>query len=434
MIEGGLPLRGTLEINGAKNAALPMLAAVLLTDEPVTFHRVPDLSDIRTMLRLLEELGVRVTRKGSSVKLKVERTTAFTAPYELVSTMRASFCVLGPLAARRKRARISLPGGCVIGVRPVDLHLKGLRALGARVAVEHGYVEVSSPRLTGAKMFLGGSFGSSVTGTANILMAAVLAEGTTVIEGAAVEPEVVELARLLRTMGAKIEGIGSHRLLIEGVRELSGTEWTVIPDRVEAGTFMAAAAIAGGDVTFTHIEPDHLTSVIEVLQNLGVHVESTANTVRIASEGAARFKPVDLTTLPYPGFPTDLQAQFVALMTVGDGISIVTEKVYPDRFMHISELCRMGARIRKEGSSIIIQGVPELHGAPIMASDIRASAALVVAALRAKGASEIRRVYHIDRGYERIEKRLGSLGARIRRTADKAENALTSASRWAAAF
>jgi UDP-N-acetylglucosamine 1-carboxyvinyltransferase len=430
LIEGGQPLRGTLPINGAKNAALPMMAAALLTDEPVTLHAVPDLSDIRTMIRLLEELGVKVTRRGATLRLKVEKNGAYTAPYELVSTMRASFCVLGPLTARRRRARVSLPGGCVIGVRPVDLHLKGLRALGARVATEHGNVEVAAPKLTGARIYLGGAFGSSVTGTANVLMAAVLAEGTTVIESAAVEPEVVALTRMLTGMGARIEGTGTHRLVVRGVKELGGTEQTVIPDRIEAGTFMAAAAVTGGDATFTHVDTEHMTAVLETFEALGVHVERFDHSVRVVSNGM--FRPTDLTTLPYPGFPTDLQAQFVAMLTLADGISIVTEKIYPDRFMHVAELGRMGARIRKEGPSIIVHGVPELHGAPVMASDIRASAALVVAALRAKGTTEIQRVYHIDRGYEKIDARLESLGARVQRAREKKSVVLSKTSRWAA--
>jgi UDP-N-acetylglucosamine 1-carboxyvinyltransferase len=310
-----------------------------------------------------------------------------------------------------------MPGGCVIGVRPIDLHIKGLRALGAQVTIEHGYVDVSSPKLVGARIFLGGAFGSSVTGTANILMAAVLADGKTIIESAAVEPEVVELEKLLAAMGAKIDGIGSHRLVIEGVRELHGAEWNVIPDRVEAGTLMAAAAITGGDVTFTNVESDHMTAMLETFQTMGVHVETFDHSARVVSNGM--FRPIDLTTLPYPGFPTDLQAQFMAILAVADGISVVTEKIYPDRFIHVAELGRMGAQMRKEGPSVIVHGTPQLFGAPVMASDIRASAALLVAAMRARGVTEINRVYHIDRGYEKIEKRLASVGARIKRVADK---------------
>ncbi|MCX5676306.1 MAG: UDP-N-acetylglucosamine 1-carboxyvinyltransferase, partial [Planctomycetota bacterium] len=328
-------------------------------------------------------------------------------------TMRAGICVLGPLVARRGKAEVSLPGGCAIGDRPVDLHLKGLRALGARLDVRHGYVVGASKRLRGAEMYLGGPFGSSVTGTANVLMAAVLARGTTVIDCAACEPEVQDLARLLVKMGADIQGIGSPRLLIEGVERLSGAEHTVIPDRIEAGTFLVAAAATGGDVTVEGARWNDLFSLVHLLREAGAEVEHFDDTVHIRAP--RRLRSVDVTTLPFPGFPTDLQAQTMAMLTVADGISVVTEKIYPDRFRHVAELTRMGAAIRKEGPAAVVHGPQKLSGAHVMASDLRASAALVIAALVAEGKTVIHRVYHLDRGYERLEKKLNRLGARIRR-------------------
>jgi UDP-N-acetylglucosamine 1-carboxyvinyltransferase len=339
------------------------------------------------------------------------------ARYELVKTMRASFCVLGPLLAKRKKAKVSLPGGCVIGVRPVDLHLKGLSALGAELRISGGYIDATGKKLSGARIYLGGPFGSSVTGTANVMMAAVLAKGKTVIENAACEPEVQELAHLLNKMGAKIEGIGQHRLIIEGVDSLGGAEHEIIPDRIEAGTFMVASAITEGDVILENVLVEQMSSTIETLLATGAEIETEDTRLRVA--GRRPIKPVDITTLPYPGFPTDLQAQFMALLCLADGISIITEKIYPDRFMHISELARMGARIRKEANSAIIQGVDNLYGAPVMASDLRASAALILAGLAARETTEVLRVYHIDRGYEMIEKKLRDLGAQIERRVDK---------------
>lgn len=429
MIEGGRPLSGAIACQGAKNAALPMMAAALLTDEPVTLAGVPDLADVRTMVTILESLGVQAVREGSTLTLRTVDARPFTAPYELVSTMRASFCVLGPLLARRRRAEVALPGGCVIGVRPVDLHVKGLAQLGAGLTVERGFVVGHAPALHGARVYLGGAFGSTVTGTANVLMAATLAKGTTIIENAACEPEIEELGRMLQAMGAKIEGVGTHRLIINGVGGLKGAMWNVIPDRIEAGTFMAAAAITGGDVTVTNVRPDHLTAVFEVMREMGIRLEILESSVRVTSNGM--FHPVEITTLPYPGFPTDVQAQFMAILTVADGISVVTEKIYPDRFMHVAEFGRMGARIRKEGPMAIVHGVRELRGAPVMASDIRASAGLVVAGLRAVDPTEIQRVYHIDRGYEKIEERLTGIGARIQRVGEEKKKART---RWAAAL
>ncbi|MHC4606247.1 MAG: UDP-N-acetylglucosamine 1-carboxyvinyltransferase [Planctomycetota bacterium] len=417
LIEGGRPLSGRIRIHGSKNATLPMMAASLLTDQPVILHNVPKLSDIDLMCEILGTLGVESTRKDGTLTLQTTDESNSVAEYDLVSRMRASVCALGPLVGRRGYAKVSLPGGCVIGTRPIDLHLKGLASLGTQIRTESGYVIAKAPRLTGSTMYLGGAFGSSVTGTANVLMAAVLAEGTTQIEHAACEPEVQELARMLQHMGARIEGVGTHRLVVQGVRELGGTEHTVIPDRMEAGTFMIAAAVSGGDVTLENVRGEDMIAVLETLDKSGVHIDLGSFTCRIVSNGM--FRPVDIVTLPYPGFPTDLQAQTMAMLTLADGISVVTEKVYPDRFMHVAELARMGAELRKQGNAVVIKGVKKLHGAPVMASDLRASAALVIAGLAASGTTEITRVYHIDRGYQNIEKRLNALGARIRRVLDK---------------
>jgi UDP-N-acetylglucosamine 1-carboxyvinyltransferase len=423
VIEGGRPLRGSVEVRGSKNAALPMMAASLLLSEgKLVLRRVPDLRDIKTMVAVLQQLGVRVDRRGDEMTLQVLSEKNCRAPYELVSRMRASVCVLGPLVGKRRRAEVSMPGGCAIGDRPIDLHLKGLAALGASVAVEHGYVIATARRLQGASMYLGGPFGSTVTGTENVLMAAVLAPGTTVIECAACEPEVQELARLLVRMGARIEGIGSPRLTVHGVRKLHGAVWDVIPDRIEAGTFMAAAAMTGGDVSIERCNPDHLMCVIECMRQAGVHIETGPDWIRVIGNGL--FRPVSVATLPYPGFPTDMQAQFMALMTRGEGISIITERIYPERFNHVPELGRMGANIRREGPSAIVIGAPkELSGAPVMASDLRAGAGLLVAALAARGQTLLQRVYHLDRGYDQIEKRLAALGARIKRVDLKPEAA-----------
>jgi len=418
IVQGGLPLEGRIRVQGAKNAALPMMAAALLADDgPLVLRNVPRLRDIDSMGAILEALGVSVARRGDRLIMEIVDETPFTASYELVSMMRASFCVLGPLLGRRRRAKVSLPGGCVIGVRPVDLHLKGLRALGAEVSVENGYVVAEAPRLRGHQIFLGGPFGSTVTGTANVLMAAVRAKGTTIIDYAACEPEVQDLCVLLNKMGAKISGIGSPRLVIEGVESMHGTEHTVLPDRIEAGTFIAAGAVCGGDLTVDPVRPDHLGAVLETLKQIGVDLHVGANSVRV--RGKRRYGAADLTTLPYPGFPTDLQAQIMTVLTLSDGISVIQEKIYPDRFMHVAELCRLGANIRKEGSSAIVLGVAGLHGAQVMASDLRASAALLVAGLAAEGATEIRRVYHIDRGYDRVEERLNAVGARVERVVDQ---------------
>lgn len=414
LIQGGIPLSGAVRAGGAKNAALPVLFATILTRGISVIRRVPRLMDVESTLRMLRELGMRAERRpDGAVEVEEEDADSSKAPYDLLRKMRASICALGPLLARRGRATVSQPGGCVIGVRPINLHLKGLGALGARLVGEHGYIEASAERLTGAEIYLGGPYGSTVLGTANVLMAATLAEGRTVIHHAACEPEIEDLARFLCACGARIRGAGTPRVEVEGVEELRGVEYEIIPDRIEAATFLIAGAMAGGDVKVEGARSDHLMAVIDMLRSAGMRVTYGEDWVRIRSTG--RIRPVDVTTYPYPGFPTDLQAQAMALLTLADGISVITEKVYPDRFIHIAELNRMGARIRKEGPVAIISGVPQLHGAQVMASDLRASASLVIAGLVATGLTEVNRIYHIDRGYERIEEKLRGLGALIRR-------------------
>ena len=418
LVTGGQKLSGEVTISGSKNAALPILAATILAEGKNVIKSVPDLRDVTTMMQILRELGVKVTRQSNGdIETEVQDESKSTAPYELVKTMRASICVLGPLLAKRKTARVSLPGGCVIGVRPIDLHRKGLTALGAELVEEHGYIVGKAAKLTGREIFLGGAFGSSVTGTTNILMAATLAEGQTIIENAACEPEVQDLANFLAKMGAKINGIGTHRLIIDGVKSLKGTTHTVIPDRIEAGTFIMASAITGSQITIKNCRLEHLSGVIDKTKEVGVSIVKTGeHTCQIYR--TQDLKPVDISTLPYPGFPTDMQAQLMAVLSLANGISVVTEKIYPDRFMHVAELNRLGAHIRKEGPYAIISGVKKLSGAPVMASDLRASAALVLAGLAAEGTTEIQRVYHIDRGYEQIEKKLKKLGADIKRVKD----------------
>jgi UDP-N-acetylglucosamine 1-carboxyvinyltransferase len=417
VIEGGVPLRGEVAVSGAKNAALPILAATLLAEGPCRLEGVPDLQDIRTMLAILSGLGVAWERReDGTLVTEVVDEAPVRAPYDLVKTMRASICVLGPMVGRRRRAEVSFPGGCVIGPRPVDLHLAGLRALGADLRVEGGYIRAEAPDLRGAgEIYLGGPFGPTVTGTANVLSAAVRAPGTTIIQSAACEPEIVDLARFLVAMGARIEGIGSPTLLVHGVERLRGTRWRVIADRIEAGTLLCAGAMTGGDVTVRGADPTAMTAPLTLLARMGVEVDRGADgSLRV--RGGGRPRPVDVVTLPYPGFPTDLQAQFMALLCVAAGNSFVTEKIYPERFIHVPELQRMGASIRKEGPSAIVSGVEGLSGCPVMASDLRASAALVVAGLAARGTTVVERVYHIDRGYERIEAKLRALGARIERS------------------
>jgi len=493
-IQGGRPLRGTVRINGSKNAALPLMAAALLTTEPVTFHGIPGLSDIKSMKRLLSSLGLAFNKAGTTAPAPTNTSAAPTKPtdsvggpppspsgakpdpryaglteliknrpaasvtatasaptptpvptadaatsdvdehhasvcittvdadltlahYDIVRTMRAGICVLGPLLAARGEARVSLPGGCAIGDRPVDLHLRGLRALGADITLDQGYIIAKAPaggRLKGATIFLGGPNGSTALGTANVLSAAVLAEGTTVIESAACEPEIKDLADLLIKMGARISGAGTPRVTIEGVESLHGAEHNVLPDRIEAGTYVMAAAITGGDVTLENYPFDTLLATHDRLSEMGISLEDCGDsTVRVRTPRV--FNAVQVVTQPHPGFPTDHQAQLMALLTLAEGNSIVTEKIFPDRFLHVAELSRMGANITRVGNSAVITGVRQLFGAPVMASDLRASAGLVIAALAARGKTTINRVYHLDRGYQQMEKTLQSLGADIER-------------------
>ena len=412
LVHGGRRLSGTVRISGSKNSALPILAAALLTKEPCVISRVPDLSDIHYMLTILSELGCDVERASGVVKIQAESVVT-EAPYDIVRKMRASVCILGPLLGREKQATVSLPGGCIIGDRPIDLHLRGFEALGAAVLVQAGNVKVLAPALRGATIPLRGKFGSTVLGTDNVMMAAVLAEGTTVIDGAAEEPEVVDLANFLNAMGAKIEGAGSRRIIIEGVKELHGAEHKVIPDRIEAGTFLVAAAICGNGVTLTRVDPAHLKAVIDPLTLAGFSIETGKDRITI-KPGSTR-RALTLDTSPYPGFPTDMQAQMCAILATTDGISVITENVFPQRYMHVAELKRMGAKIELNGATAVINGIDRLSGAPVMASDLRASAALVLAGLSAEGTTEINRVYHIDRGYESIDEKLNSLGAEIER-------------------
>ncbi len=413
LVHGGHPLSGSIKISGSKNSALPIIAATLLTRDPCVLHRVPDLSDTNYMLQILMHLGAEVERASGTVTVKAEKVESI-APYEIVRKMRASVCVLGPLLGRCKEATVSLPGGCVIGDRPIDLHLKGFEALGAAVRVEAGNVKVFAPKLAGAIVSLRGKFGPTVLGTDNVMMAAVLADGTTVIDGAAAEPEVCDLADFLNKMGAKIEGAGTRRIIIEGVQELHGAEHTVIPDRIETGTFLVAGAVCGKGITLNRVVPEHVSSVTTALSEAGYKVSSTKDSISVSPNGSAA-KALELVTEPYPGFPTDMQAQMCALLSTTEGISTITENVFPQRYMHIAELKRMGAQVQIEGATAIIQGVEKLFGAPVMASDLRASAALVLAGLKADGVTEVRRVYHIDRGYEHLDEKLSELGAHIER-------------------
>jgi UDP-N-acetylglucosamine 1-carboxyvinyltransferase len=412
LIHGGRPLSGSIKVSGSKNSSLPILAATLLTGEQCVVHGVPDLSDTHYMLQILAHLGAQVERASGTVSVTAEKVQS-AAPYDVVRKMRASVCVLGPLLGRCKEATVSLPGGCVIGDRPIDLHLTGFEALGAAVRVEGGDVKVFAPKLTGAVTNLRGKFGPTVLGTDNVMMAAVLADGVTVIEGAAQEPEVVDLANFLNKMGAKIEGAGTRRVIIEGVPALHGAEHTVIPDRIEAGTFLVAGAICGQGVTVKRVEPEHVRSVTDALARCGFPINIADHSISISPNGEA--KALELTTEPYPGFPTDMQAQMCALLSTSDGISVVTENIFPQRYMHVAELKRMGAQMQLEGATAVIQGVDRLFGAQVMASDLRASAALVLAGLKADGITEVSRVYHIDRGYEHLDEKLSELGAHIER-------------------
>ena len=420
VVRGGRPLRGRVSVSGAKNAALPIMAAALVSNGTSVLRGVPDLVDVTTLSSVLRSLGMTVERQDDGgLALSTSDEQRCLADYELVRRMRASVCVLGPLLGRRGRACVSLPGGCNIGHRPIDLHLKGLRALGAQITIDRGYVFARADRLIGADIYLGGSFGSTVTGTCNVMCAAVFAKGITTISAAACEPEVVDLGRYLVAMGAKIEGLGTPFLRIEGVEELNAVEYSVIPDRIEAATLLIAGAITGGQLQIDNLEPLHLAGVIDALRMMGVSVEVSGRTAIVTAPD--KLKSLDITALPYPGIPTDVQAQFTALLSIAEGISVVTDKVFPDRFMHIPELMRMGANVRREGASSIISGIQTLSGACVMASDLRASAALLLAGLAADGESVIRRVYHLDRGYERLEQKLNKVGADIVRVPDLPE-------------
>jgi len=414
IISGGAPLKGAVRVSGSKNSCLPILAASILTREKCTIRNVPDLADVRTMCSILKWLGVQVRHDRKAGVIEIEALNPLgVAPYDLVRKMRASVCLLGPLLARLHNCKVSMPGGCVIGNRPIDQHVKGLSRLGAEVLVENGYVHARCHELAGTDVFMGGRFGSTVTGTANVLMAAVLAKGTTVIESAACEPEIEDLAVFLNKMGARVKGAGSPTLEIEGVSELRGADHVVIPDRIEAGTFMIAAALTGGDIEIKGACASHLGAVRDKLEEAGVNVLRNNGTIRVT--GNATRRPLEITTMPYPGFPTDMQAQMCALMSLTPGISVVTEKIYPNRFMHISEMARLGADVVVENSTAIIRGVNRLSGAPVMASDLRASAGLVLAGLAAEGETDIKRIYHLDRGYEHIDQKLRELGASIER-------------------
>lgn len=412
IIEGGKPLKGAIQISGAKNAALPIMAASLLTEEPCVINNVPMLRDVDTMIKILRAMEARVEKRKDSIVISGPCRKA-KAPYRLVSTMRASVCVLGPLVAKKHVAEVSFPGGCIIGPRPIDLHLKAMESLGAEIRIKSGYIMAKAKKLKGAKVYLGGHFGSSVLATANMLMAATLAEGMTVIENAACEPEITDLANFLISMGAKIEGHSTPTIRIKGVRKLRGTNYRIIPDRVEAGTYMVAGAIAGGEVFLKNAKPGDLWAVIDKLRECGVKITELKNGIKIQRRRENSIKPATVTTLPYPGFPTDMQAQIMSFLCLADGISVITEKIYPERFIHVSELGRMGARILLEGPNAIIRGVGNLSGADVMASDLRASAGLVLAGLVAKGRSQIHRIYHLDRGYERLDSKLRDVGARI---------------------
>jgi UDP-N-acetylglucosamine 1-carboxyvinyltransferase len=411
VIEGGAPLSGEVNVSGAKNAALPILTAALLTEEPLTVANVPHLHDVTTMLGLLAQMGVAVSvDEKLGVELTAKHIADPTAPYELVKTMRASVLVLGPLTARCGETRVSLPGGCAIGLRPVDQHIKGLQAMGAELTIDHGYITVRARRLKGARICMDLV---TVTGTENLMMAATLASGTTVIENAAREPEVTDLATCLSAMGARITGAGTDVITIEGVNSLHGARYEVMPDRIETGTFLVAAMATGGSIRLTGARPDILDAVLEKLREAGAHIETGEDWIALKTNGAVN--SVSVRTAPYPAFPTDMQAQFMALNSTARGTALVTETIFENRFMHVQELKRLGANIEVEGNTAVVKGVSHLDGATVMATDLRASASLVLAGLTARGSTTVERVYHLDRGYERIEEKLSRLGARIRR-------------------
>ncbi|MEC7801282.1 MAG: UDP-N-acetylglucosamine 1-carboxyvinyltransferase [Verrucomicrobiota bacterium] len=410
---GGLPLRGEVKVSGSKNSALPLFAASLLTDDETILENVPNLSDINFMAEILTEMGAEVYRIDSnSWKIRPTSIVPY-APYELVRKMRASICLLGPLVARLKKAEIPMPGGCVIGNRPIDLHVRALQGLGADVQLSGGVVKVDGKNIAGNSIFIGGRNGSTVTGTANAIMLAVLTPGHSVLEGSACEPEITDLCNMLVSMGANIEGIGSHLLKINGVKKLHGCTHTVIPDRIEAGTYIIAGAMTGGDMTIDGIEHAHMGSFLDLLRSSGLNFDLKENKIQINKN--SNLNPLEVVTLPFPGFPTDLQAQICALASLTPGLSVITERVYPSRFMHVPELLRMGAHISLEGSSAIIRGSKKLTGAPVMASDLRASAALILAGLAATGETWVQRIYHLDRGYENFEQKLSRLGANVER-------------------
>ncbi len=414
IITGGRRLTGEVAISGAKNAALPILCAALLTREPLTLTNVPRLNDIRTMLRLLEQMGVKVMREGDTVSLDASTLHDPTAPYELVKTMRAAILVLGPLVARHGEARVSLPGGCAIGARPVDQHIKGLNAMGATVTVDHGYVHAVAKRLKGARIF---TDMVTVTGTENLMMASCLAEGETVIENAAREPEVVDLAQCLNAMGARVSGAGTDVIRIQGVQRLHGATHRIMPDRIETGTYLCAAAVTGGDIRLIGTSSGYLDAVVDKLMDAGCDIESekAPGHEAIRLKAPHRLKAVSIRTAPYPGFPTDMQAQFMAINTVAEGTAVIRETIFENRFMHAVELARLGADIRIDGNTAVVTGVHKLTGATVMATDLRASASLVIAGLVAEGETVVDRIYHLDRGYERLEGKLAELGARVRR-------------------
>jgi len=416
LIKGGVPLHGEVSISGAKNAVLPIMAATLLTREKCVIRRVPNLSDVQFMGRILSSLGATVKIEGDTVTVRSAKPGPM-GDYDLIRQMRGSICILGPLLGRLRHARVSLPGGCVIGTRPIDLHLKGMEALGAELTIERGYIEAKAKRLIGSDIFLGGRAGPTVLGTANVMMAAVLAEGVTTIESAACEPEVVDLGYFLNKMGARIVGASSPTITITGVKELHGAEHEVIPDRIEAATFAIAAAATDGEVTIHGSRPDHLSAVLDKLKDAGVRVDRRGLTLKVRRNGS--LKPVDITTQPYAGFPTDVQAQMMVLMAMTPGLGIITERIFESRFMHVSELARLGAEVCIEGPSAIVKGGRSLSGAPVMASDLRASAALVIAGMAARGTTLVSRIYHLDRGYEKIDQKLRGLGARIQRVPEK---------------
>jgi len=411
VVKGGKPLYGDVQISGAKNAALPVLASALLTSGENTFHNIPDLVDIKTIKKLLKNMGVQF-EGAETCKVSAERITSCDAPYDLVKTMRASILVLGPLVARMGVARVSLPGGCAIGARPVNLHIKALQDMGAHVELNNGYIEAKAKRLKGADIYFDIQ---TVTGTENIMMAATLAQGTTVLNNAAREPEIVNLAEVLKAMGARISGAGTDVITITGVTSLQPVEATIIPDRIEAGTFMIAAGITRGEINVMGCNPQHLEALLNKLRDTGMKITPIAGGLKVSA--GKKIHSVDVKTLPHPGFPTDLQAQMMAYLAVGSGLSVIAETVFENRFMHVSELMRMGADVLIQGGSAVVRGVPALHGAQIMATDLRASASLILAALVAEGTTEISRVYHIDRGYEGIEKKFSALGADIKRIA-----------------